>query len=306
MWDTTNPLTIFLGISLIGAMLVIVFLYGREDNVTIARLQTDIEQQTGLTPLDRLTLRLEAARLQATNIVWIEKAVSAMGVIAFVGALGALVAQTIQNAALEQKSELEMSQLELFQKQADRAQALLQPVVGSVIQNFEQSGSRPTHDERELLSFAIDQWLAAPETNDNSYREDLKRAFRASLIVADYSAALDAANKLGRDFPQTNPAEQVSLFEYAYITGHGFAERERIRALLDAPSGTIAHNAELRLIAIARATRLLDERDAVIRASKASGLPLVKAASRLQKLGMRLRQSRDAVLAEGRTPAPGR
>lgn len=296
-----SPLTVFLGIGLVAALIVILYMYGKDDPADINSLKAEIASAPELGPIDRITLLIEAGRLQSATMAWHERALSAMGVVTFLGALGALIVQAVQNTALEQKSALETNKLELFRAQADRAQKLMEPVVGSIIRNFEQNGARPSADEKELLSFAIDQWLAAPPVDEKYSIEDLKRAFRAALIVSDYAAALAAANRLGRDFPsQTNPAEQVSLFEYAYITGWGQSERRRIGELLTLPGSRMPPDVELRLIAVARGVGLLKEAQAIARAARASGLSAEAAAGRLEELGLRLRKSRDGVLAASR------
>ena len=289
-----DPVTAGLSLSLFAAGVTILYLYGREGPSPLDALDRTVTEEKEISAIERMMLRLEIGKARATELRWFEKAGSAMGIIAFLGTGGALVIQVVQNAALEQQSEIDANQLAPLRAQSERAEKLLQPIVNSIIDDFEESGSRPNADQRELLQFAIDRWLTAPPSTDPAYVDNLKKAFRAALITKDFAAALAIADRLGQDFPKTNPSEQISLFEYAYTSGYGMAEKPRIQKLLldKSRSAALPKEAQLRLFAIARNVGVLSEEQAVAKVAEIFRIDSTEAAVKLTRQGIRLADNR--------------
>ena len=304
MWETVVIAALLIGlIFAIGIIFAERWRSFRDEGPDIGE---EIRDSSNLGDETKFQLMLEANRVRNESMPWYHRAASSMGVVAFAAALAAITIQAFQNAALQSQSQLEAEQLELFRAQNERAIAVVDPIVASVLDDFNSRGSVPSQSEKELLRFAVDRWLSQPEQEGEAYREEMLRAFRASLLAEDFPAAVRISDRLGTDIDLANKVDQIGIIEYLYVSGVAPSVQPQVCRLLQNTSGI--PSAQLnRLFAIGLLMGLVDGESAARRASVASRVTLEAAANDIRRQTVLLRESRERVLAvlrgDGRFPS---
>jgi hypothetical protein len=137
------------------------------------------------------------------------------------------------------------------------------------------------------------------------YKEEMLNAFRAALIAGDYAAAVRIHDRLGENVAYANKVEQISVIEYLFTTGLGSSAEADICRLLATP-GRLPSSQHIKLLAIALNMGLVDDRDAVVRATRILSTDAQSARDQLRRSGVHMREAREKVLAvlrgDGRVP----
>lgn len=294
MFETLAIITLAAG--LVTALGIIFFERRRSGKDIFSDLEEEIQLSSSLDEETKIRLKLESKRAKEEAGPWYHAAASSMGVVAFVAALAAVMVQAFQNAALQSQSTLEAEQLQLFRAQNERAMSVVDPIVQSILDDFDQRGSTPSQNEKEVLQFAIDRWLSQGTQEGEEYRQELLKAFRAALLANDYASAVQIADRLGVDIDKANKVDQIGLIEYLYISGVGPSVQPHLcRALADTTG--IPPTKQVKLFAIALSMGLIDDIGAVRSVARAERVSEEIATQSLRRQVVALRKSREQVLS---------
>jgi hypothetical protein len=276
--------TYAVGVSL---ALVLVILNRRRESASLTALRSIDTAQLGMR--ERIEVLLAIAKVEHAQIPWFERAVSTLGVVAFVAAAIGIIAQTFEVSTEARKVEALSGEVESQRRALGRAHRMLRQTADSIIAQTRIEARAPTEDEREILVERREMLRHV----DNPSKSECDELLRLGLGLRDGSSVVRTIASCPNVLSGANDADKVATASYLYLTGAESGAREVLKTIaLTRGSPSLYRSEVLALSAALEPERLKEWVQAYAALTR---LDEARASARLQIEIEKLRQDKAAV-----------
>lgn len=184
---------------------------------------------------------VEIAKLAESSRPWYERALSTIGVIAFVGLTTGAVVQSINASVQQAKAERLTDEQRRFED--DRA------VVDQALGDISSAVLADPLTLRRGWDKALSHRLVALETQANRTNEELAESFQILVLLGEFGRAAELVDQNSSAISVNDPNMLVILAEYRLMSGMDQAARQYVSSIAGSREGLSA-SARLRWLAL--------------------------------------------------------
>lgn len=184
------------------------------------------------------------AEVRKSELRWFEKALSTIGVVAFVAMTVTTAVQTIRAAVQEQEAKQWESRVSAMRERVADADLVIVSVSRALLDRASRA-SLLTDDEKRILRYRLENLLSRPRLEDPEVDEVMSLA----IVLREFSVGVDLIERKPSLLQSARLVDQLAFAEYYYLIGSADAAK-RLADRVWLQVGELPPQAQLRAVVI--------------------------------------------------------